>query len=277
MLVELGGQLDEIGGDAGAGDHRIGDVRQQPVQAVAELVEQGAGIVEGEQRRRAAAGLGEVHHVDDERPDVARKLLLDPQRRHPGAAALRGSGEIVAEEQADMAVVRAADLPDPHVGMPHRDVVALVEGEAEQPAGGVEGRRDHAVEREIGRDLGLIDVEARLAQLLRVEAPVPGREREVAALGLGELLERIAVGHGAGPRRRPHALEQPAHRLRGLRHGIVEAVAGKVGVAQQAGALGAQPHRLGDDRLVVGRARRRRRGRSRRGRPFHGGRAGPRR
>ena len=29
---------------------------------------------------------------------------------------------------------------------------------------------------------------------------------------------------------------------------------GEVGIAEQAGALGAKPHHLGDDRLVVGRA-----------------------
>jgi hypothetical protein len=88
VLVELGRQLDEIGGDPGAGDHRMGHVRQQAMQPVAEFVEQGAGIVERQQCRLAGAGLGEVHDVDDQGADVAGELFLGAQCRHPGAAAL---------------------------------------------------------------------------------------------------------------------------------------------------------------------------------------------
>ena len=53
VLVELRGQLDEIARHRGAGEQRIGDVRQQAVQRVAEFVEQRAGVVEGQQRRLA--------------------------------------------------------------------------------------------------------------------------------------------------------------------------------------------------------------------------------
>ena len=111
VLVELRGQLDEILQHAGAGDHRIGHVGQQPVQAVAELVEQRAGVVEGEQRRLARGALVEVHHVEDERAHLAVELLLVAQRRHPGAAALGGPREIVAEEHADVPAVAAASPP----------------------------------------------------------------------------------------------------------------------------------------------------------------------
>ena len=67
MLVELRGQLDEIARHRRSRDRRIGDVRQQPVQAVAELVEQRARVIERQQRRLALLALGEVHHVDDDR------------------------------------------------------------------------------------------------------------------------------------------------------------------------------------------------------------------
>ena len=76
VLVKLRRQLDEIGGDAGAGNFRIGDVGQKPVQRVAELVEQRARVVEAEQRRLAVRGFGEVADVDDQRRDVAGKLFL---------------------------------------------------------------------------------------------------------------------------------------------------------------------------------------------------------
>ena len=134
MLVELRGQFDEVGIDTGARDQRIGHVRQQPVQRMAELVEQRARVVEAQQRRLALRALGEVHHIDDERPDVAGELLLVAQRRHPGAAMLGGAREIVAEEQADMAAVGDPSPPRParrgaRPARPQRR-----EGQAEQPA-----------------------------------------------------------------------------------------------------------------------------------------------
>ena len=51
VLEELRRELDEIGRDAGAGEHRIGDVGQQAVQRVAEFVEERPRIVEAQQRR----------------------------------------------------------------------------------------------------------------------------------------------------------------------------------------------------------------------------------
>ena len=57
VLVELRRQLDEIGGDAGAGNPRIGDVGEQAVQRVAEFVEQRARVIETQQRRFAVRRL----------------------------------------------------------------------------------------------------------------------------------------------------------------------------------------------------------------------------
>ena len=53
MLVELRGQLDPVGEHAGPRDRRVGDVGEQPVQRVAEFVEQRPGVVERQQRRLA--------------------------------------------------------------------------------------------------------------------------------------------------------------------------------------------------------------------------------
>ena len=47
--------------------------------------------------------LGEVRHIHDNRPDVARQPLLGAERTHPGPAALRRPGEVVAEEEAHVA------------------------------------------------------------------------------------------------------------------------------------------------------------------------------
>ena len=140
-----------------------------------------------------------------------------------------------------------------HVGMPDRHVDRL-EGQAVQPLRAVERRLDDAVEREIRLGLGLVEVAAADAKLLGVVAPVPRRELEVAALLRDQLLQCVAVGERSLARRRPDLLQQAAHRLRRLRHGVVEAIVRKRRVAEQFRPLGAERHGLGDDRLVVGLA-----------------------
>ena len=76
MLIELRGQFHEIAGHRRAREERIGDVREKAVERMAELVEQGARVVEGEQRCLTFRRLGEVHHVDDDRRDGAVEPLL---------------------------------------------------------------------------------------------------------------------------------------------------------------------------------------------------------
>ena len=92
VLVELRRQLDPVGQHAGAGDGRIGDVGEQAMQPVAHLVEQGAGVLERQQRRVA---LVEVHHVEHHRAHVAGELLLIaqacPSRRRHACSGARNS------------------------------------------------------------------------------------------------------------------------------------------------------------------------------------------
>jgi hypothetical protein len=253
VLVKLRGQLDKVGEHPGAGDHRIGHVREQGVQRVPELVEEGARVVEREQGRLSAAGLGKVHDVEHQRSLVAVELLLRTKRGHPGAAALRRPREIIAEEHPHVAAVGPDHLERAYIRMPGRDVVALGEAKAEQPLRSRKRGRDHAVERQVGLELGFVEIAARLAQLLGVVAPVPRRELEIAALGANEFLHGVAVGERALARRRPHLLQQVAYRRRRLGHGVVEPIVGEGRKAQELSALGAQGHHFGDQRLVVGR------------------------
>ena len=184
MLVELRRQFDEIGIDAGARDHRIGHVRQDAVQRVAEFVEQRARVVEGQQRGFAVGALGEIHHVDDQRADIAAQLFLLAQRGHPGAAMLGGPREIIAEEQRDMRPAASVTSHTRTSGCQTGMSVQLLEAQTEQPCRGVEGGLDDPVELQIGLGRRLIDIVQALAQLLGVIAPVPGRDLEIAALGL---------------------------------------------------------------------------------------------
>ncbi len=94
------------------------------VQSVTEFVEQRLGVVERKQRRLAVARLGEVHDIDDERTDIALELFPVAQPGHPGAAVLRRSGEIIAEEKSAMTSGGVPHRPQPHVVMSDRDVVA---------------------------------------------------------------------------------------------------------------------------------------------------------
>jgi hypothetical protein len=115
----------------------------------------------------------------------------------------------------------------------------------------VERRRDDVVEREIRLEVRLIEVVARLAQLLGVVTPIPGSEPEVPALVMDDRLERVALGERTRPRRRPHGVEQPARRVPTPGHGVGEHVIGEARIAEQARLLGAQRDHLGDQTVVV--------------------------
>src|ERR1700722_6627026 len=66
MLKDLGGKLDKVASDMGAGNARIDDVRQHAVQSVAEFMKERTRVVDAQKTGLAVAALGEVHHVDDD-------------------------------------------------------------------------------------------------------------------------------------------------------------------------------------------------------------------
>src|SRR5262249_57793322 len=99
-------------------------------------------------------------------------------------------------------------LPHPHVVMPDRDAVATLEGQAEQAVRGVERSLDDLLELEVRLDRRLVDVAARLAQLLRGVAPVPWREREILSLPLPPSLQGLSIPHRAAAARRPAPPQQ---------------------------------------------------------------------
>ena len=251
VFVELRGQLDEIGEHGGAGQRGIGHVRQHAVQAVAEFVEQRAGVVRRQQRGFAVGALGEIADVDDQRRDVAVELLLVAQRRHPGARTLRWPGEVVAIKKRLVAAGAVPDLPDPYVRMPDRDILALGEGDAEQAGGAVEGGLDHVIERQIRLDRGVVEIGPALPQLFGVIAPVPRCEGKIAALLRDQRLQVVAIPQRPGPRRLPDPLQQAADGLRRLGHRILQPVGGEGGKAQQLRALLAQLEDLQDGVVVV--------------------------
>src|SRR5258707_995645 len=142
-----------------------------------------------------------------------------------------------AMKRCNRSAGRILHLPDPDVRMPDRNILALAEGDAEQAGGAVEGGVDHVVEHEIRLDRGVVEIGAALPQLFGVVAPVPRRQREIAALLRDQRLQGIAIGQCAGPRRLPDPLQQAAHGLRGLGHRILQPEGGEGRKAQELGAF----------------------------------------
>ena len=254
VLEELRRQLDEVAQHAGARQPLVADVRQQPVQAVAELVKERARVVEAQQRRLAGRGLGEVVVVDDDRQHrlAARRAVarLHAVLAHPGAAALARPGEVVVQEEADRSG-GALHLVDGDVAVVGDDVRTNDERDAEQARRAVERGRDHRLEREVRLDLGIVEVEADLANLFGVEAPVPGLDRGALAARERDRGERLALVLGARDRRLPDLLEQRHHRAPALRHRVAEREIGIALVAVQARLLEPQLQDLGGDLAVV--------------------------
>ena len=149
------------------------------------------------------------------------------------------------------------------------------EAQAEQAPGAVERRLDHALEREVGLDLGLVEVVAHLAHLLGVDSASPrARSSPRSPRDSASACERRALALRRAPWPAPRPASSSAlHRRLRAGHRVGERVVGIAGVAVQARLLEAQ--RAGSRARRRGcRARRHaRRARSRRARPARAGRA----
>ncbi len=148
----------------------------------------------------------------------------------------------------------AQDLIGPDIGMVDGNVVAAPEGDAEELGRHVEGGLNDPVELEVGLQRRLVDGIAALAHLLGIVAPVPRLDGLVHALLAGHRGEIVALLAGAHHGTAPHPLEQGAHRVGRLRHGLVELEGGEGRIAQKLRPLDPELDGLGDDRRVVGRA-----------------------
>ena len=223
------------------------------MQAVAELVEQGDRVGPGNQHRLAGRRRDEVGVVGDDRRE-AGQALLRAVLAHPGARALAGTGIEIEVPQADAGAV-ALDLEHLDIRVIDRQVGQLLEGQAEQFAGGPEHALSQLVELKVGFHLFVIEVVLRLAHLLGVVAEIPGFDRLVGTfarghrLDVGDLLARAPHGW------RPDRLQKRHGRVRRLGHLAVGDPVGEGRIAEQARLLHAQLQDLGDVGIVVAGAR----------------------
>ena len=249
VLEQLRRQLHEVAQHLGAGQPVVGDVGQQAVQAMAELVEQRARIVEGQQRGLPRRRLGKVVVVDDDGPVHPAVARLVGEVAHPGARALGRTGKVVLQEQAGAAPLGVEHLVDLHVRVVGAHIRPRLEAHAEEALGAVEQGLDHALQREIGLHLGIVDVVAGLAHLLRPVAPIPGFGLALHAMAAHHRDQGLALPLGRRQRALPDLAQQLAHRLLATGHAVgqhvvgvvVEAVLARLGIAQHQDALDQRP------------------------------------
>ena len=134
--------------------------------------------------------------------------------------------EIVAHEQRDGLAVAVRHLPHAHIGMVDGNVAALPEAEAEKPLRGVERRRDHVVQLEVGLQRRPVDAELGHAALFGVMEPIPGRQGLVVAFRLGHLFERRPLLVGPSPCAAPNLIEKIARLSGRLGHRVVDLIIG---------------------------------------------------
>ena len=143
---------------------------------------------------------------------------------------------------------------DLHVRVITGDLRLLDETQAVKALGAVEHRAHHRVQREVGLDLRLVELEALLAHLLGVPAPVPGLDAQVVAELLAHLVEHRPLARGGRLGRLPDLVQQRLHRRLAAGHGVGQRVVGEAAMAVQRGLLVPQREQLPHQRAVVGLA-----------------------
>ena len=126
------------------------------------------------------------------------------------------------------------------------------EREPEEPLGHEEHAVAESVELEIGRDLGLVEVILRLADLLGVIAVVPRSDLDAGGVGVGEGLHVGDFLANPGDCRLPDGLHQFDRPLGRLGHRVFESPVGVGREPQELRPLRPQGEDLRHRRLVVG-------------------------
>ena len=261
VLHELARQFHRVPFDAAdAGHIAFVDLGQHVVQAMTELVEEGDGVVVGEQRRLAIDALGEVAHQVGHRGLQAAVVWAQPAGAHvvhPGPAAFARAGarvEVELAHQLGAAGVacraRPFDAEKPHGGVPHRRLIGA-DADLKQGFNDLEQAVEHLGGREGGFDVLVAVGVARLAQLLADERPIPGLrvvQAQVVA-GVGAHVGQVLLGVGAGFV--GQVAQEGDHLVGRVGHFGRQGNAGKVGVAQQGGLFRPQCQQLADGRRVV--------------------------
>ena len=222
------------------------------MERVAELVEEGFHLVEGQQRRGRFGRLGEVHHQRHQRTGL---LAVDDLRTaelgHPCPGTLRFAGKEVQVEYRHETAVLVGHVVGRHVGMVHLDLVVGREIQPVELVGEHEDALADVFKFEIRFHQLVVERIFLVLVLLVVIAPVPRHElafeSERSGIVADGLIVPVGIGFGLGKQ-----LVEEGHDRRGvLGHAAFEHVVGIAFIAQQVGDLQAQVGDLFHDQRIV--------------------------
>ena len=239
ILHELARQLDRIPGHAvDAGDAGEIDTRQEVVQHVPELVEQGYDIGVRNQRTAPGVRVGRreiAHQITDRQGRLAVEVLAYDALVDPGTAALAGAGEEVHVESADGRAVLVAQREISDVVVPLRNALLRTHLHSIKSPGDREQPIDDRLDRKVLAQLFVRDRKLLLFELLEPVGGIPGGQP--VACKPGEFVELLACGFAGAA---GEFAQETQHLVRGTRHLRRERVLGKVVEADEAGCLEAQ-------------------------------------
>ena len=228
------------------------------MEGVAELVEEGLALVEGEQRGFVSGGFGEVaDHLDDGDDVVAVAVhFLSAEFSHPSTAAFAGTGVEVHIEYADD-LVTVEDFVGVGLFVVGGEGVVLTEGDAVEFTGSGEGSFADVVEGEVGTHDIVVEVIFLFAEFLAVVAPVPRLQGFGLCLsGSGHVFAEHLLVFGAfllgfGQGGSPDLHEAGVHGLGSLGQAVFQHIVGMGFVAKDVGTLKTEVGEGVDDFGVV--------------------------
>ena len=230
VLHELAGDLHRVPFHVGyPGRHAEVDGGQHVLEGVAELVKEGFHLPERHEGRFATDGLALVaDHVGHGQPGGPSGGSHDRapahERIHPRAALLLRRTAVRVQVEARHGFVPVVVYPEElHVFVPRRRLAgSLLQAHFEQPFRELEQAVQHARQREIGPELFVLQVVARLAKPFRPVRDVPVLQLVVPP-DARQRLQRLHVPLGGAAARRAQFVEQGPHGPRVGRHFPAEA------------------------------------------------------
>ena len=247
VLVELRGHFHEVTGCIRTRECLVLLRSEEAMQSVAELMEERLYIRRGEEGGSALSGSLEVADVVDDRLRTEERALLD-EVRHPRPTRLRWATEVVRIEEGHGGIILVEDLVDLYAISIDRDIRAGLEGQTVELVGCVEDPvLQHAIQHEIGLEVGFIEVVLSLLQALGIVVEVPGSELEVLTLSLlsegfefGDIVSDLSTAGGS------QLADEALYSLRTTSHLVTQRPRGEVRQPEELCLLGAQGSDAGD-------------------------------
>ena len=247
VLVELRGHFHEVAGRIRTRERLVLLRSEEAMQSVAELMEERLYIRRGEEGGSALSRSLEVADVVDDRLRTEERALLD-EVRHPRPTRLRWATEVVRIEESHGGIILVEDLVDLYAISIDRDIRTGLEGQAIELVGCVEDSiLQHAIQHEIGLEVGFVEVVLSLLQALSIVVEVPSSELEVLTLSLlsegfefGDIVSDLSTEGGS------QLADEALYGLGTASHLVAQCPRGEVGQPEELCLLGAQGSDAGD-------------------------------